>query len=115
VTELCPEKLNLFKMISLAPNTVARRIENMGNSTVQQTVGKAQCFSLYSLTLDESTDICNTSQLIVLFRGVADKLKVTQELASLHSMHGTTMGDNIFKEIQKPPTELEPSAMEEPG
>jgi hypothetical protein len=34
VTELCPEKLNLFKMISFAPNTVARQIENMGNNIV---------------------------------------------------------------------------------
>jgi hypothetical protein len=79
---------------------IARRIENMGNNIVQQIVGKAQCFSRYSLALDESTDVCNTSQLLVFFHGVDDELNVTQELASLHSMHGTTTGDDIFKEIQ---------------
>ncbi|PNF26893.1 hypothetical protein B7P43_G15735, partial [Cryptotermes secundus] len=52
-----------------------------------------------------STDVCNTSQLLVFFRGVDDELNVTQELASLHSMHGTTTGDDIFKEIQKTLTE----------
>ncbi|PNF40111.1 hypothetical protein B7P43_G09985, partial [Cryptotermes secundus] len=52
-----------------------------------------------------STDVCNTSQLLVFFRGVGDELNVTQELASLHSMHGTTTGDDIFKEIQKTLTE----------
>ncbi|PNF38074.1 hypothetical protein B7P43_G18375, partial [Cryptotermes secundus] len=62
VTELCPEKLNLFKMISFAPNNVARRIENMGN---------------------------NTSQPLVFFCVVDDELNVTQELASLHSIYGT--------------------------
>jgi hypothetical protein len=51
VAEMCPDK-----MISLAPNTVARRTENMGNNTVQPTVGKAQRFSWYSLAVDESTD-----------------------------------------------------------
>ncbi|PNF39911.1 hypothetical protein B7P43_G18083, partial [Cryptotermes secundus] len=50
-------------------------------------------------------DVCNTSQLLVFFRGVDYELNVTQELASLHSMHGTTTGDDIFKEIQKSLTE----------
>jgi hypothetical protein len=35
----------LETMISLAPNTVARRTENLGNNIAQQIVGKAQCFS----------------------------------------------------------------------
>ncbi|PNF40384.1 hypothetical protein B7P43_G01590, partial [Cryptotermes secundus] len=52
-----------------------------------------------------STDVSNTSQLLVFFRGVDDELNVTPELASLHSMHGTTAGDDIFKEIQKTLTE----------
>jgi hypothetical protein len=89
----------------IARNTIARWIENVRNNTVQ-TVGKAQCFSRYSLALDESTDVCNTSQLLVFFRGVDVELNVTQELASLHSMHGTTIGDDIFKEIQKTLTEF---------
>jgi len=101
VAELCPKKSNLFKLISLAPNTIARRIENMESSIIQQVVRKAQHFRWYSLALDESTDVCDTSQLLVFIRGVDNDLNVTQELASLHSMHGTVTGADIFKELEK--------------
>lgn len=62
VTEICPEKINIFKMVSLAPNTIDRRVEHIGNNILKQTINKAQCFNWYSLALDESTDISNTAQ-----------------------------------------------------
>ncbi|XP_071051104.1 general transcription factor II-I repeat domain-containing protein 2B-like [Onthophagus taurus] len=51
--------------------------------------------------MDESTDVSDTSQLLVFVRGVDDDLNVTQELASVNSMHGTTTGADIFKELQQ--------------
>lgn len=42
VEELCPEKANLFKTISLAPNTVARRIDDIGSNIVNQIAEKAK-------------------------------------------------------------------------
>jgi len=101
VTELCPEKINMFKMVSLAPNTIGRRVEHIGNTIFKQTINKAQSFNWYSLALDESTDISDTAQLLVCFRGVDNNLNVTQELASLYSMHSTKTGEDIFKEIEK--------------
>ena len=101
VEELCPEKANLFKIISLAPNTVARRIEDIGSNVFHQIADKARNFQLYSLALDESTDVCDTSQLLVFIRGVDSEFNVTQELASVHSMHSTVTGEDIFKELQK--------------
>ena len=101
VEELCPEKANLFKTLSLAPSTVARRIETIGGDIVHQTVDKARSFRFYSLALDESTDVSETSQLLVFIRGVDSDFNVSQELASVHSMHSTATGDDIFKELQK--------------
>ncbi|XP_066477822.1 general transcription factor II-I repeat domain-containing protein 2A-like [Tiliqua scincoides] len=37
----------------------------------------------------------------MFFRGVDSKFNVTQELALVHSMHGTTTGEDIFKELEK--------------
>ncbi|XP_023211754.1 general transcription factor II-I repeat domain-containing protein 2-like [Centruroides sculpturatus] len=99
--ELCPEKLQLFKMISLSRNTVARQIDNIGNNILHQITGKVQRFTRYSLTMDESTDVSDTSQLLVFVRGVDDELNVTQELASVNSMHSTTTREDIFKVVQK--------------
>lgn len=98
---LCPEKVKLFKSISLSRNTVARRIDDIGNNILHQISGKAQRFTHYSIAMDESTDISDTSQLLVFVRGVDDDLNVTQELASVNSMHGTTTGADIFKELQQ--------------
>lgn len=100
VAELCPEKMNLFKQISLAPNTIARRIEDIGCNIVKQIAEKARNFHQYSIALDES-DACDASQLLVFIRGVDSDFNVTQELASVHSMHGTVTGEDIFKYVEK--------------
>jgi len=51
--------------------------------------------------LDESTDVCDTSQLLVFIRGVDSEFNVIQELASVPSMHSTTTGKDIFNEVSK--------------
>ena len=99
--EVCPEKVNLFKMISLGSNTVARRIEDLGGDIIRQIKEKTKRFCSYSLALDESTDVFDTSQLLVFIRGVDSEFNVTQELASVHSMHTTTTGEDIFNEVSK--------------
>ena len=52
--------------------------------------------------MDESNDV---SQLLVFIHGVYSEFNVTQELASVHSMHSTTTGKDIFDEVSKPITE----------
>lgn len=45
-------------------------------------------------------DITDTAQLLFI-RGVNANLEVTEELASINSLHGATRGENIFKEFEK--------------
>lgn len=101
VAELCPDKTYLFNLINLAPNTVARRIEDIGSDIAHQIADKAKDFHLYSLVLDESTDGCDTSQLLVFIRGVDHEFNVTQELALVHSTHGAVTEEDIFKALEK--------------
>ena len=58
-------------------------------------------FTIFQVAMDESPEICSTSQLLVFIRGVDEDMNITQELASLHSMHGTVTGEDIFNELQK--------------
>ena len=62
-------------------------------------------FVAFSLTVDESFDTSDTSQLSVLIRGVDSNLYDTAELLGLKSMHGTTIGEEIF-EVSKCVTEM---------
>ncbi|KAK3702612.1 hypothetical protein RRG08_042602 [Elysia crispata] len=45
------------------------------------------------------------SQLLVFIRGVDSEFNVAQELASVHSMHTTTTGEDSFNEVSKTMTE----------
>ncbi|CAM4600186.1 unnamed protein product [Lepidochelys olivacea] len=98
--EICPEKVDLFKTISLLVNTVACRIEDIASNIIFQLNEKAKKFEWFSLALDESTDVSDTLQLLFI-RGVGNNFEVTEEVASMHSMHGTTTGEEIFKEVEK--------------
>ncbi|XP_023724818.1 general transcription factor II-I repeat domain-containing protein 2 [Cryptotermes secundus] len=51
--------------------------------------------------LDESTDITDTAQLLLFTRGVNADFEVTEELASMNSLRGTTTGEDIFKEVEE--------------
>ena len=99
--EMCPEKINVFSTISLSANTVARRVENLGRNIVLQLKDKTTKFECYSFALDESTDVSDTSQLLLFVRGINVNFKITQELMSIHSMHGITTGLDIFAQVEK--------------
>lgn len=75
VEEIIPEKLELFKDISLSRNTITRGVENIGNNIVTQLQNKAREFKYFSLALDESTDITDTAQLLIIIRGIVFNLQ----------------------------------------
>ncbi|PNF36282.1 hypothetical protein B7P43_G06505 [Cryptotermes secundus] len=97
---MCPEKMDLFNNISLSARTVARRVEDIGSNITNQLINKADDFEWFSLALDESTDITDTAQLLLFIRGVNADFEVTEELASMNSLHRTTTGEDIFKEVE---------------
>lgn len=104
VEEIFPEKLILKnKNISFSANTVTRRIEELVeiNNNLNSHINKAQELISFSIALDESTDVSDTLQLFLFVRGVNKDLDILNELFSVHSMHGTTTGIEIFKVIEK--------------
>ena len=100
VNEYCPKHSNFFASSSLSASSVVRRTEELAQNIVPQLQQKAKNF-LYSLTLDESTDLTSTSQLLIFIRGVNLDFHITEELASVRSMRGTTTGEDIFFEAEK--------------
>lgn len=99
VEEICPEKKSCFSSVSLSANTTMRRIEEMADDLLSQLASKAAKFEFFSLALDESTDVSDTAQLLIFIRGVDSNFEVTEELAALKSLKGTTTGDDIFQKV----------------
>jgi len=96
VKEIIPEQMSVFENISLSRNTM---VEYIGSDLMTQLQIKSKTFKLFSLALDESTDVSDTAQLLIFIRGIDTDYYVTEELASLESISGTTKGTDIFEKV----------------
>ncbi|XP_053878485.1 general transcription factor II-I repeat domain-containing protein 2A-like [Malaclemys terrapin pileata] len=96
---LCPEYQNKFEYISLSRRIVTRRGEVIDEHLASELNKKAQGFTLFSLALDDSTDIKDTAQLLIFVRGIDDKLEITEEFLSMESMKGTTKGSDLYESV----------------
>ncbi|KAI5086058.1 protein transcription factor II-I repeat domain-containing protein 2B-like protein, partial [Silurus meridionalis] len=96
---ICPEKKGQFSNISLFANTVAERISDLSSDIYDQPCEKAKCFSVYSVALDETTDITETAQLTMYVRGVNDNFEVMEELLRVIPMHGQTTAQEIYCQL----------------
>ncbi|GBP66690.1 General transcription factor II-I repeat domain-containing protein 2A [Eumeta japonica] len=58
-------------------------------------------FEIFSIALDESTDLFDTAQLAIFIRGANKEFIVTEELLALQLLKRTTRGEDTFNEVQK--------------
>ncbi|XP_042325950.1 general transcription factor II-I repeat domain-containing protein 2A-like isoform X1 [Sceloporus undulatus] len=99
VKVICPEKADVFNTLSLSARTISRRVEELGDNLKQQLQNSAKNFSYFSLALGESNNIRDSAQLLVFIRGINDNFEVTEELAALQSIKGTTTGEDIYEMV----------------
>ena len=92
----CPEKKGAFEQVPLS----MRRIEEFEGNLELQLQREVASWDFFSLALDESCDIRDTAQLLIFVRGITD-FKITEELAAMRSMKGTTTGSegDVFTEV----------------
>ncbi|XP_068118264.1 general transcription factor II-I repeat domain-containing protein 2-like [Hyperolius riggenbachi] len=105
--EVCPEKTDLFNTVSLSAPTITRRIEEMGDNLHQHLQKSSKNLCYFSLALDESTDVRDSAQLLIFIRGTNSQFEVTEELAALQSIKGTTTGEDIYEKVCQTVTDLE--------
>jgi hypothetical protein len=89
-----------FESVSLSRQTVTRRTEDLFNENEKILHSLFNEASFFSLALDESTDVTDTSQLLIFARLINDKFEVREELLKMASLHGTTKGTDIFEAVR---------------
>ncbi|XP_043575845.1 uncharacterized protein LOC122564750 [Chiloscyllium plagiosum] len=67
-----------------------RRIGDIMRNLELQLQHRAVNFDFFSLVLDESCDVRDTAQLVIFVHGITTDFKITEELAAMQSMKGTT-------------------------
>ncbi|XP_041447439.1 general transcription factor II-I repeat domain-containing protein 2-like [Xenopus laevis] len=105
--EMCPEKADLFGTVSLSGPTITRRIEEMGDNLHQKLQNASKKICYFSLALDESNDVRDSAQLLIFIRATNDHFEVTEELAALQSIKGTTTGEDIYEKVCQTMNDLE--------
>lgn len=105
--EVCPDKMGAIANVSLSASTITRRVEDLGQNLFSQLKEKARSFTTFSLALDESNDVADTAQLLIFIRGINENFEITEELAALKSLKGTTTGENIFQKVLETMQELQ--------
>ncbi|XP_047989846.1 general transcription factor II-I repeat domain-containing protein 2-like [Leguminivora glycinivorella] len=94
---LSPLQKSLYAKVSLSGVTVARRIEDLAGDIERTLSEHALQFVYYSIALDESTDLTDTAQLAVFIRGIDTNFVVTEEMAALVPMKGSTKGSDLYE------------------
>ncbi|XP_074105376.1 LOW QUALITY PROTEIN: general transcription factor II-I repeat domain-containing protein 2-like [Cotesia typhae] len=96
-----PKLAEKFESVALSHQTVARRIEDMGNYITKSLCDYFVDCEYYSICLDESTDQTDVSQLIIFIRCISKDFTITEEMLDLIPFHGTTKGSDIFEAVNK--------------
>ncbi|CAN7951957.1 unnamed protein product [Ixodes pacificus] len=97
--DLFPDKKNVLKEHSLSALTVPRRIEDMGEQSYSTLKDRTRAFQCSSLAFDESNDVSDTAQFLIFVLKIDTRLEVTEELAAIKSLKGTTTGEYIINKL----------------
>ncbi|XP_077965515.1 general transcription factor II-I repeat domain-containing protein 2A-like [Styela clava] len=77
----------------------AERISDLSSDIYDQLCEKAKCFSAYSVALDETIDITDTTQLAIYVRVVNDNFEVMERLLRVIPMHGQSTAQQMFCQL----------------
>ena len=89
-----------FETVSLSHQTIARRVHDLGEHVSIKLKSVIESCIYFSLALDESTDISDTSQLLIFVRTVDDNFTVQEELVKMCSLNEGTKGSNIYAALE---------------
>ncbi|CAB4065921.1 unnamed protein product [Lepeophtheirus salmonis] len=80
----------------LTRNVIAERILELSEDLTSQLKQRVECFIVFSVAIDESTDITDVAQLAIFICGIDNKLTINEEFIKLVVMMDTTTGEDIF-------------------
>ncbi|KAL1270902.1 hypothetical protein QQF64_029918 [Cirrhinus molitorella] len=71
----------------------------MVDNVYAQLQEKVKELEFFALALHESNDVQDTTQLQIFLRRLSSNIELSEELAALQSLKGTTTGEDIFGKV----------------
>lgn len=87
---------NKLNKLSLSNNTVQRRIFELSQDIKEQVIEEIKKADLFSIQLDESTDVQSCAQLLVFVRYIHEGV-IKEEFLFCRSIESTTRGEDVMK------------------
>ena len=100
IKNVSPEKKYLVEQTSLSSFTVAGQIDDLSENIEFSLNERIKKCSVFSIAVDESTDLSYTAQQVVFIRGVTDNFKII-EFLDMASTKSTTTDQDICNEVIK--------------
>ena len=89
-----------FETVSLSHQTIARRVSDLGKHVSSKQKSIVENCSYFSSALDESTDISDTSELLIFIRNIDENFTEQEELVKVCSLNEDTTGSNIYAALE---------------
>ena len=89
-----------FETVSLSHQTIARRVSDLGKHVSSKQKSVVENCIYFSLALDESTDISDTSELLIFMRNIDENFTEQEELVKVCSLNEDTTGSNIYAALE---------------
>ena len=89
-----------FETASLSHQTIARRISDLGKHISSKLKSIVENCMNFLMALDESTDISDTSELLIFIRTVCKNFTVQEEVVKVCSLNKDTTGLNIYAALE---------------
>ena len=101
IENVTPDRKYLVEQICLSRFTVARRINDLFKNIKLSLKKRISKCSAFSIALDKSTDLSDTSQLVGFIRRVSNNFEAIKKFLDMASMESTTTGQNICEALIK--------------
>ena len=93
------KKANRLEEISLSSDTVKKRISEMNQDILLQVVEEIKSSPIFSLQLDESTDVSSCVYLLVYARYIFEN-NIKEQYLFLEPLSTICKGENVFKVVK---------------